>query len=276
MPGKVKATFFLGLRYIQEANAGTDTDELISEARSLAEQWIDKRWKGEGLADPTHRPVPNKSLAGNLKEFWNIIILAAKRSAGDEQLKIIDLIREKMHNTGMLKRVISTEGKVVHGPPTDEDRVETAETPDGRVWSDLPYLRHEFFEAILRPPFITPADQWTNLNEFGARLTASGVRELSFYAIWAMFDALEVRQNLRRRTGDGTPRELSIVDWLPAALVWLDHCGLQMLKACQAGVVPPDQTHDDYDCKWYGDGPEYVGNLAREAGIDRAGFSMER
>ncbi len=274
MSGKVKAAFFLRHRYFQEGN---DTDSLISEARSLAEQWIDTRWKGEPfLGASTPLPVPSKSLAGNLKEFWNIIILAAKRSAagGDQQLEIIDLIQEKVHETGTLKRAISPEGKIVHGPRTDQDRVEIAETADGIVWSELPYLRHELFEAFLRPPFLTPAEQWTNLNELCARLTASGLRDLSFYAIWAMFDALEVRQALHRATTGRT--DLSIMDWLPAALVWLNHCALQMLKSCQAGAVPPDQTHNDFDCKWYQDGPEYVGYLAREAGIDRAGFSMER
>lgn len=274
MSGKVKAAFFLRLRHFQ---TDTDTDTLISEAQSLAEQWIDTKWTGELYPGaPTRPPVSSKSLAGNLKEFWNIIILAAKRSAakGDQQLKIIDLIHEKVHETGTLERAISPQGKIVHGSPTYKDRIETAETPDGIVWSDLPYLRHELFEAFLRPPFITPAEQWTNLNELCARLTASGLRDLSFYAIWAMFDALEVRQDLHRGT---TGRiNLSIMDWLPAARVWLHHCGVEMLKSSQAGAVPPDQTHDDIDCKWYQDGPEYVGYLAREAGIDRAGFSMER
>lgn len=276
----VKAIFFSKHRYIQDAQAesdGADTDPSIDRARSLADAWIDRRWKGE----PGRPATSTESLTGGLKEFWNLIILAAKNSpaGGLQQPKITELIQQKLNETATLKRVVSQEGKIaVDATPTVAgNRIEIAETPEGIVWSDLPCLRYELFEAFLRPPPITPVEQWTNLNAFAARVTAAGVRDLGFYAIWAMYNALEVVQNLQRETFLLTPpTEKSIMDWLPAVLVWLVHCGPQIIKACQAGNVPPDQAHSGYDYKWSSDGPEYVGHLAQHAGIDRAGFSRAR
>lgn len=276
----VPAIFYSRLRYITEGQAesnGAHTDSMISMARSLAEAWIDSTWKSE----PGRPAIPAESLTGALKEFWNHVILAAKYSpaAGRQQPKIIDLIQRKVNETGTLTRVVSSEGKIVTDatPTVPGNRIEIAETPEGIVWSDLPCLRYELFEAFLRPPPITPAEQWTNLNAFVARVTAAGVRDLGFYAIWAMYDALEVAQNLQRKTMSQTPpSEISIMDRLPAVVVWLEHCGPQILQACQAGTVPPGQTRDGYVCKWSRDGPEYVGYLAQQAGIDRAGFSIGR
>lgn len=47
-------------------------------------------------------------------------------------------------------------------------------------------------------------------------------------------------------------------------------------RACLADSQPPDQSHDDYSCRWNRNGPEFVGHLAQEAEVTRRGFSTQR
>ena len=249
----------------------------------MATEWIDKSWGGGlDLNDPNDSrtssipAIPTEAVDATLREFWHEIILAAKYSDSNcsEQQAIIELISEKKDNVGTLKRFISLDGKLVQGSPIDSDRLETAQTGDGNIWSDLPYFRGELFDAFLSAPPLTSVDQWTNLHAFTARVTAAGIRDLSFYAIWALFDTLEVHEMYPNAPEGQT--KIVARDRFDPVLVWFQHAGSFLFQACRAGTIPPHQAHDEYSCRWKRDGPEFVGHLALDAGIQQSGFSLKR
>lgn len=282
----LRAAFLRRLRHQHEADAeacGDDASALLQSARSLAEAWIDNRWKGTMASEvgtdartSSLRPMPQEWLAGNLKEFWHLIFLAAKHSKPDspQQQAIVDLISAKKNDIGALERSVSLNGDYVIGTAISSDKTEIARTDDGVVWSDLPYFRSELLDEFLRAPPLTSTDQWTNLHACAARLTAASLRDLGFYAIWAMFDALE--EVYGSQTSGQTICIIPPIDHLGPVLAWLQHAGPYMFRACQDGRTPPDQRGDDYDCQWDLDGPEFVGRMAQNAGIQRSGFSRER
>lgn len=282
MSRDLMASFYLRLYYQNEANASDcngDTEGLITSARSLAESWIDGGWYREDGTDQRTSSLPlllSEALVKCLEEFWHLVVLAAKHTFFDapQMQSIIDLLNEKKNDVANLKRYISLDGKLVQGSPIDSDRVEPAHTTDGTVWADLPYFKSSLFDAFLRAPPLTPPEQWTNLHAFAARATAAGVRDLSFYAVWAMYDALEVTE-LYPVPKPGQPSIPSADRFYPV-LVWFQYCYPFILQACQAKSVPPNQCHDEYSCRWHRGGPEFVGILALEAGVKRSGFSMER
>lgn len=163
---------------------------MIASAEDLAKVWIDQRWTN---ASSSVSLLPNEALPAILKEFWYSVVLAARHSTDPQHIAdLVNLTREK-HDIGVLKRNVSNHEGLAreHTFSSAGDSEEVASTQDGMVWSDLPYLRPVLFDAFLQSPPIMPTSQWLNLNAFAAQITAEGLRDLSYYAIWAMFDAFE-------------------------------------------------------------------------------------
>ena len=208
-----------------------------------------------------------------MENFRYLVLLAAKAShyASPQQDRLVELIKLKK-GLGTLRRVVASDHL-----PSRPEQVLQARTSDGAIWSELLFMRAALLEALIRAPPMTPTDQWINLHAFAAKLTVAGVRDLSFYAIWALEDALEIAVRAHEMTSKDGVVYVPLSERLEPALVLMRCCASFLARACRTEPIPAEQGHDRFDCRWQDtEQRAFVGPLALEAGIEKAGFSMKR
>ncbi|KAK4613831.1 hypothetical protein CLAFUW4_09691 [Fulvia fulva] len=256
MSHTLRAAFYPKLRHNFDQTAKDnkgDPNKAISASRSLAEIWIEGAWHHNTLES-------SEVLQASLEAFWYGIATAAKDSSElHQQQSLLRLVQEKL-DIGTLER-------------ENDNQVEAAQTPDGQVWSDLPFFRATFFDAFLKAPPVVEPWQCTNLHTIAAHITVATSKDLRFYAIWAMVDALESHELYLHESDVELHAALEPIK---PVLAWLQHASLHLRRACLENLHPPDQRHDGYLYEWHHEGPEFVGPLAQKGGITQAGFSVER
>lgn len=279
MTQHLKVMFHLHLRHRMTLRAEAcngDTDEIFENVSDMAKAWIDSYYQKDGPVPEGHHTPDTGDLDRLMDEFWYLVLLVAKHSpsTSQQQDRLVEFIKSKQ-DLGALQRDVSPDGP--HHSPSEPKEILQAQASDGVIWSDLPRIRAALFEAFIRAPPITPTDQWLNLHTFAAKMTISGVRDLSFYAIWALEDALEVADRRHVMTAKEELVLVPLSERLEPVLAWMKYCAPFLARLSRTGTIPPEQGHDRPDCRWhYTDKPAFVGPLALEAGIDNPGFSMNR
>ena len=170
-------------------------------------------------------------IEGMLWAAWQAVVSAADTPDDTARFRLVELL-SAIKDRGILVR------------PGGEECV----VWDMRVHVDLPVFGAQMRETWNFPPPAVSAQSWANLNAFAAQLTSTG-SDFSLYAIWALRDALEEKN------------EVSQV--LPAAVQWFRHAG-SVLASMALGY--PADAH----------GADWVGELCRDAGLTDHGFTIRR
>ena len=267
----------------QEANSSQYLAlDFLESSKSLARS-LERRWT---LSNNLESVQTTKDLEDPLRTLWYYIILAVERCQDEETLGSIIEFLKGLKALGTLERFVTVDGKPValaevqgagsnvrrqHHQDVPVSVEEGARTLDTKLWTDFPLLQRALLDKFLQTPPVMPKETWTRLHTFAARLTANDIYDLSFFGIWAFFDALETYKPLQVEKRGQT----SLAELLPSVMAWMECFGDSIFTYCRDEHVPRDLAAG-FGLNWYQPGSAYVGGLAREAGIDKPGFSMER
>ncbi|KAJ8109630.1 hypothetical protein ONZ43_g6079 [Nemania bipapillata] len=215
---------------------------------------------------------PTEFFETELRNIWCMFTLAAQNidahhPAQDRLLRIILCVRDR----GVLQRgtkaiAIST-GEENPVPLKHETQV--ADTSQGRIWADLPFLVQDMRAAWKK--LMEPSASFAkccNLTAAIARLAGLGLCDHAFSqcGLEIMKQALETQPTSPPSSSSSS----AIGENMALVEIWLCYARDELLRLCFAGFAHNDPL-------WALDGQQSVGPLAREAGIDAvAGFSQER
>lgn len=146
---------------------------------------------------------------------------------------------------------------------------QVAQTSDGTIWKDLPYLARHLKDSWMASSSLSICCR-QNLAAFIARLVGLGVlsNKLSICALWVFREALEVRTS-----GDNhLASEKRTSDLLSLIIIWLRYAGHQLVlqlepSAAHPATNPPNPVADAVSSTY---------ELVAEAGIHDRGFSVAR
>ena len=190
----------------------------------------------------------------DMHDLWYIFIQAAKITPAD------DPAQDRLVAQLLYAREMCTLRRKTTG--IDEEAI----TSDGlRIWTDLPYLVADMREAWEKSMDMSPSHRH-NFAAFTARLPALGVcgTGLSSCALWLLREALETpRQLTRPENGSG---EVAVAELLRACLAWLTYCSHKLLTLSVTNHSFPEADLHLSE----------PGELARNAKVERAGFSVSR
>lgn len=213
------------------------------------------------ISDYFHTYVDRvKVIEIDVHDLWDELMLLAKVTPAHlpEQDKIVDIVlfaREQglIHRWrhGMLEEAITSEGTI--------------------LWTDLPFL----VQDLKKTWFIsqTDLDQVLrhNLAAFTARLCAKDIcgNELAFCALWLLRKALETPRRVSRpyyrlRT--------SLVEMLPACVVWFQFCGYKLLNLSLDNLTFSTSIYFTKDDVKF----TAPAKLAVKSGVEGQGFSLTR
>ncbi|KAI1149264.1 hypothetical protein F4825DRAFT_431068 [Nemania diffusa] len=207
---------------------------------------------------------PIELFEAEIRDIWCMFTLAAQNieahhPAQDRLLRIILGARQR----GVLQRMMKQETTI---PIAEEDvaqlnvESQTADTSQGRIWVDLPFLVQDVRSAWkkLMEPSASFA-QCCNLTAAIARLAASGVCDNSFSqcGLEIMKQALETQPTSSSSVSNTRAERLALVE------IWLSYAKEDLLRLCLA-------TSTYTDPSWALDEQQLVGPLAQEAGINPA------
>ncbi|CZS93573.1 uncharacterized protein RCO7_09519 [Rhynchosporium graminicola] len=137
----------------------------------------------ESIAQAIESGASEEALEEKLSTSWNILISLAAQTDHGSQDPIVEFVKAvQKQKAGSSDRTVTIWGSEV------------------RLWEDMPLLGAGMRSAWNRAPDSGSEDdfsipEWTNLNAFAARLTASSpaipTLDYSLYAIWTMRSAFE-------------------------------------------------------------------------------------
>lgn len=189
----------------------------------------------------------------DMHDLWYLFVQTAKITNAD------DPAQDRLVDQLLYAREMGTIRRRTTG--TDEEAI----TSDGlRIWTDLPYLAEDMREVWEKSMDMSPNHRH-NFAAFTARLPALGVCDtgLSLCALWLLREALETpRQLTRPENGD----KVSVADMLPACVAWFKYCSHKLLTLAV-------NNHSFAEVDLHLSAP---GELARNANIEQAGFSVSR
>lgn len=135
-----------------------------------------------------------------------------------------------------------------------------------RLWTDLPYLVGDIREAWEKKSMKLRPTQRHNFVAFTARLLALGVCDsgVSLCALWLLREALETPRPLIQAEVDGD--EVSVAELLPATIEWFQQSSPKLLS-----LAVKNRSFAEVDSQI-----SLPGELARNAGINQAGFTVSR
>lgn len=209
-------------------------------------------------------PQPVALLEYNLRDLWYTLIQAAKITGAEDPFQ--DRLVYQVMSLKHLGILVRHRQPGANPPPAQEDTApEHADTPDGKVWKDLPFLSHSLQEAWTRSVEMEP-DQRRNLAAMLARLASVGICHgpLAVCALSAFRDALE---NTRRLSPSTDGNDLPVSELLPAAIAWLRYCGHRLASWSSQGFSPSD-AHPLTNTS--------LGERAELAGVTPGGFNKSR
>ncbi|KAI8630220.1 hypothetical protein F5Y19DRAFT_57919 [Xylariaceae sp. FL1651] len=223
--------------------------------------------------------LPIELFEVEIRDIWYMFTVAAQNTevhhpAQDTLLRIISCAQGR----GVLQRMTKQEtaigaSELIEEEPTPlKAEGQVAETSQGRIWVDMPFLVQDVRDAWKK--LMEPSASFTqrcNLTAAIARLAGSRVCGHSFSqcGLEIMKQALEtppipLSPSSSPSGFDNSGERLALVE------IWLRYAGEELLRQCLDG-----STYIDFS--WALDGQQSVGPLAREAGIDPAtAFSRER
>lgn len=211
-----------------------------------------------------------ETIEWDLHDLWHAYYLAAmniSQATPDMDRLAFQVIQAK--EQGVLVR--GTQVTDTQDAATLETTLE-AITPDGKIWTDLPFLVPDMTAYWVTGYAKMSAEQRLNFAAFLAKLASVGLNDdrLSGIALIVLRDALETRRALGDLDDqqDEDPQRLeadvSIGSLLPAANVWLFTAGLKLIQLS--------------DKHWNNCAPSVsqCGDLAQENGTADIGFSPTR
>jgi hypothetical protein len=196
-----------------------------------------------------------KSIDQDIHDIWHMFIEISKIShpedAAQERLVLLLLYAEAL---GTLRSKI----------PGDEQTIITSHGM--RVWTDLPNFATDMLGAWQKSGELS-STQRTNFAAFTGRLIAIDVcgADLSACALWLFRETLETHQTFSEITNDNDDGFVAS-ELISACIMLLQHCGDKLLILCINNETVPRVD------------PNLVspGEHAQQAGVCRAGLSMER
>lgn len=191
----------------------------------------------------------------DMHDIWHEIIVSASVTPAD------DAAQDRLVAQVLYAREMGTLTRVTTG------RFEECVTSDGsKIWTDLPYLVKDFRKFWKETGLKMDAVRRCNLVAFMARLTALGVCDgaLSSCALALFKQTFEVQRPLTRE--EGTTETIPKSELVPACLGWMRYCGHKLLTLTLNNPSFEEVHSADLE----------PGELARQAGVHQAGFSVDR
>ncbi|MCJ1246901.1 hypothetical protein MMC30_004112 [Trapelia coarctata] len=200
--------------------------------------------------------IPFPDIERGLRQLWYTVIQAGKAFSYDN-CKQDTLVMRILYarEMGTLTRTRDVLG-------TDEKTSAVVRTADGVIWTDLPFLVRDIYEAWQSSMGMSVA-QRKNFAAFTARLASVGVGNdaLAGCALWIFREALE---RPRRATASDGGMEVPLAELLPAVWAWLWFAGDKL-------VILSNRSFDGL-----GSEISALGDLAKSAGVVSGGFSPQR
>ena len=235
-----------------------------------------------------------------IRDVWYLFILAAKsidahHPAQDRLTRLILWARELGALTRLLKPAQTSqmmeEGDDVQGFAEAKNEaqgrkghdilVQDAVTTDGRIWVDLPFMVQDIQDGWKNAMgSSTSSEHRCNLAAAIARLAGLGVRDEAFSGcgLDIMTQALETSSSADSRSSVNDRVEpdpaitaeapLTVLQFLAVVQIWLRYSGDKILQLSVS-------NHPCSEPGW-NTGASSPGQLARDAGVDSAGFSQVR
>jgi hypothetical protein len=191
--------------------------------------------------------IPTSVIEEEIHLLWFILIQAAKHLSPNSlgQLSMVQNVLQA-REFGALTRTIEIKKTV-------SKVQEVAETKDGRMWVDLPFLFEDLEAEWTADRGALNEAQQRNFTSFLAKLLALGVcwSEIAGLALSTINRALE-------------DEHLLLEFQAPLACMWFEKAGDKLVSLCNASFQSPKADLNT------------IGPLARKAGVSSEGFSPGR
>ncbi|KAI1170708.1 hypothetical protein F4777DRAFT_568288 [Nemania sp. FL0916] len=252
-----------------EASEGNDNTLYVTMSSSI--MGLSRRYAGTDM--------PIECFEPELHNIWYLFIISAQNIDAHHlaQDRLLRILTEARH-CGVLRKIANPMRTLIHaqlgtgGPNARQLRkvegLEAAETSQGCIWADLPFLVQDVRDAWKKLIMDTSASHahCCNLTSAIARLAGSGVCGDAFSQCGLEIMKLAVETPLPPSSpdeGSSTPR-LALVQ------IWLSYAGDTLLRLCLTASTPLDPS-------WALDDQQPIGPLAQQAGISlAAAYSRER
>ena len=201
-----------------------------------------------------HRPIIDHEFA--LHDIWYMLIEAAKNTDANDPSQ-----------DRLVVQVLSAKelGNLTWTPlagDLNEREPQFAQTSQGKIWSDLPFLCQDIQKAWSQALELSSSHRY-NLAAFIARLANLGICNdaLSICGLSLLRETLETP---RRLTASENGSEVPIAELLPAVNLWLEHAPHKL-------IMLSNNSYNEFPAEEAG-----LGELAQQARVAPSGFSESR